>query len=270
MYPGKVIIAGAGPGDPDLITLKAIHYLNIADVILADRLVNEQILNLYANPKAEIIFVGKQGNSKNSVPQEKINRLLVEHAFKNKLVVRLKGGDVATYSNVLDELKTLNEYHVSYEIVPGITAASGASAYSGIPLTARGYADSVRYLTYHNKVKKTEAYWQDLAKTNDTLVLYMSGNNIGEFIKHLSEHHVTGKSIAVIEQATTPYQKIAIYTFNDFTAKSDKTYTSPTIIIIGKVVDLYDRFAWQPNSEQDASYFRDLNSRKYNYKEHLL
>jgi len=270
MYPGKVIIAGAGPGDPELLTLRAFHYLKIADVVLADRLVSEEILNLYVNPKAEIIFVGKQGYSKKSVSQEETNRLLVAYSFQNKLVVRLKGGDVAIYSNVLDELKTLNEYHVSYEIIPGITAASGASAYSGIPLTARGYADAVRYLTYHKKEKKTAAYWQELADTNDTLVLYMSGNNIGEFIKHLGEHQVTGKSIAVIEQATTPYQKIAIYTFNDFTAKSDKTYTSPTLIIIGKVVDLYARFAWQPNSEQNTSYFRDLNTKKHSYNETLL
>lgn len=260
MHPGKVIIAGAGPGDPELLTLKALRYLRIADVVLTDRLVSEEILNLYVNPRAEIIYVGKEGHSGNSISQEKINWLLVENALRNKLVVRLKGGDVAIYSNVLDELETLVEYNIAYEIVPGITAASGASAYSGIPLTARGFANSVRYLT-SNSEPKTEEYWRELATTDDTLVLYMAGSRIDDFVEQLAAHDVGDKAIAVIEQATTPLQRVIIHSFDGFRTRKNITYTSPTVIIIGKVVHLHQHFAWRENVAPGNTYFRDANRR---------
>lgn len=132
---GKVILAGAGPGDPDLITVKAANYLQQADVVLTDRLVSKVILQRYVRPAARIIEVGKQCRRGVSTPQETINELIVEYAKEGKLVVRLKGGDVAFFSNVLDELEVLVTNKISYEIVPGVTAASGASAYAGIPLS---------------------------------------------------------------------------------------------------------------------------------------
>ena len=135
---GKVIIAGSGPGDPELVTLKTLRYLQEADVVLADRLVSDEILNCYVNPRAEIIYVGKQCRKGSSTPQATINELMVEHAGSNKLVVRLKGGDVSIFSNILDELETLVSNNIEYEIIPGVTAALGAAAYAGIPLTARG------------------------------------------------------------------------------------------------------------------------------------
>lgn len=181
MPAAKVILIGAGPGDPELITLKAVKYLQQADVVLTDRLVSEALLKEHVNSGAEIIFTGKESGSPKSVAQQHINDLLVRYYYEDKLVVRLKGGDVAFFSNVLDELLTLIKHDIPYEIVPGITAASGASAYAGMPLTARGYADSVRFITCHSKEERPESYWQELAATSDTLVLYMSG---GQYTHH--------------------------------------------------------------------------------------
>jgi uroporphyrin-III C-methyltransferase len=181
---GKVILAGAGCGDPELITMKAVKYLQQATVILTDRLVSEEIITTYAKPAAQIIYVGKQHNAGASVPQKTINELLVEYALQGNLVVRLKGGDIAFFSNVLDELQTLVEHDIPYEIIPGITAASGASAYAGIPLTARGYATSVRFVTCYKEDELSESYWKELANTDDTLVFYMSNNTLQTVVKN--------------------------------------------------------------------------------------
>ncbi len=175
---GKVIIAGAGPGDPELLTLKTARFLQNADVVLTDRLVSEQIIENFISPDAEIIHVGKQCRRGISTPQETINELMVHHALLGKLVVRLKGGDVSIFSNILDELEALVAHNISYEIIPGVTAASGAAAFAGIPLTARGYATSVRFLTYYKSDIVTEDYWKELANTNDTLVFYMSSETL--------------------------------------------------------------------------------------------
>ncbi len=161
---GKVIIAGAGPGDPELITVKTARFLKEADVVLTDRLVSEQILKNFVSPDAEIINVGKQCRRGLSTPQETINDLMVHHALLGKVVVRLKGGDVSVFSNILDELEVLNQHNISYEIIPGVTAALGAAAFAGIPLTARGYATSVRFLTYYKSDIVTDDYWKELAQ----------------------------------------------------------------------------------------------------------
>ncbi len=161
---GKVVIAGAGPGDPELITMKAARYLQLADVVLTDRLVSDEILKTYVRKDAEILYVGKQCRRGISTPQKTINELLVDYALMGKLVVRLKGGDVSIFSNIMDELETLVANNIPYEIVPGVTAALGAAAYAGIPLTARGYAPAVRFLTYYKSDIVTDKYWKDLAK----------------------------------------------------------------------------------------------------------
>jgi uroporphyrin-III C-methyltransferase len=258
---GKVILAAAGCGDPDLITVKAVKYLQQADIILTDRLVSEIILKEYANPTAEIIYVGKQNNAATSVLQEDINQLLVTHALQDKLVVRLKGGDIAFFSNVLDELKTLVKYNIPYEIIPGVTAASGASAYAGIPLTARGYATSVRFLTYYKADKVTVEYWKGLAATNDTLVFYMSSENLDAVVQHLVDHKIDAdKLLAVVEQATTPLQKVSITNlYNYKSTLKGKQFASPTIIIIGKVVALHNDFAWLQNSSIEELYFKPVS-----------
>ncbi len=257
MQTGKVIIAGAGPGDPDLLTLKAARYLQQADVVLADRLVSRDILRDYACPSARILYVGKEGRSTASVSQKSINELLVAYAYQSRLVVRLKGGDVAFFSNVLDELLTLQQHSIPYEIIPGITAASGASAYAGIPLTARGYADSVRFLTHFNKNDRPDAYWAGLAATDDTLVFYMSGAGLPALAGQLLQQGISAdKMIAVIEQATTPYQHVRLYRFDDFGNWDAKDFISPTLIIIGKVAALHQQFGWRDNARDTGRYFR--------------
>ena len=141
---GKVILAGAGCGDPELITLKAVRWLQQADVVLTDRLVSKEILSEHVNKNAEIIYVGKQCRRGFSTPQQTINELIVQFASEGKLVVRLKGGDASIFSNILDELEVLVENNIPYEIIPGVSAALGAAAYTGIPLTARGHSTAVR------------------------------------------------------------------------------------------------------------------------------
>lgn len=265
VYKGKVIIAGAGPGDPELLTLKAASYLQQADVVLTDRLVSEAILYQWVNPRAEIVFVGKEGHSQQSFPQKSINQLLLEYAMQDKLVVRLKGGDVAFFSNVLDELQTLSRYHIPYEIIPGITAASGASAYAGMPLTARGYAQGVRMITQYSKGMYGGDYWRELAATDDTLVLYMSGENLRDTAAALESHGISqDKKIAVIEQATTPRQRVSVYELAAVSSgKVLHHFISPSLVIIGKVVNLQEQFQWFHSEPDDTSpYFRQVLNRE--------
>lgn len=258
MHTGKVVIAGAGPGDPELLTLKTARYLHMAEVVLTDRLVSEKILQRYVNPVAEIIFVGKEGGENKSVSQKSINQLLVQYAKAGKFIVRLKGGDISLFSNILDELETLRAHDIPYELVPGITAGLGAAAYTGIPLTARDNARAVRFLTYQKTDNLSAAYWQDLADTDDTLVFYMSGETLNDLVQYLSLHGISGKkSLAVIEQATTPYQRVFTYRFEDLKGKElMRDFVSPTLLIIGNVVNLHQSFQWLPNSKEAGKYFR--------------
>ena len=259
---GKLIIAGAGPGDPELITMKAARYLQEADIVLTDRLVSEEILNSFVNPDAEIIYVGKQCRRGISTPQQTINELIVYHCLLGKLVVRLKGGDVSIFSNIMDELETVVANNIDYEIIPGVTAALGAAAYAGIPLTARGYATSVRFLTYYNSDIVTEEYWKDLANTDDTLVFYMSSETLDKVVEKLTVNNIhEDKLLAVIEQATTPLQNVHIVNLYDYQIKlKGKTFISPSLVIIGKVVSLHEQFAWLSNNGSREYYFKPITS----------
>ncbi len=194
-YIPKVIFAGAGPGDPELVTLKTVRHLREAEVVITDRLVSDAILETYVNPKALVLHAGKQRKKEGSTPQHIINELLVEYALQGKKVLRLKGGDVSIFSNLLDELQALNKYGIPYEIVPGITAACGAAAYAGIPLTARNHAQAVRFLTLHNQEIIPSDYWKELAHTEDTLVFYMSGDNTDELVKQLTDQGISGRQV---------------------------------------------------------------------------
>lgn len=256
----KVVFIGAGPGDPDLITMKAIKYLQKADIVLTDRLVSKTILDTYVHAGAEIIEVGKQCRKDQSTAQSTINELLVEKAKQFPLVVRLKGGDVSIFSNILDELDTLVEHHIDYEIIPGVTAALGAAAYAGIPLTARNYATGVRFLTYYQSNVIENKYWKDLASTSDTLVFYMSSETLPSLVANLKAAGIQDeKEIAVIEQGTTPYQNVYTSTFSEYDQTLlKKKFVSPSIIIIGKVVQLHDEFLWMPNSGVSESYFPEV------------
>lgn len=257
---GKVIIIGAGPGDPELLTLKAFRTLQTADVVLTDRLVSPEILRSYVSPGAEIIYVGKQCRRGASTPQQTINELMVFYASEGKQVVRLKGGDVSIFSNVLDELESLVQNKIAYEIIPGVTAALGAAAYSGIPLTARNQATAVRFLTAYKSDVVTDDYWKELANTDDTLVFYMSSETLDNVVAKLLQNNVDkSKELAVIEQATTPYQKV--YTsslYNYETTLKNKTFFSPTLVIIGKVAGLHKAFAWRKEEEINVEYFKSL------------
>ncbi len=257
---GKIILAGAGPGDVELITLKLQRRLASADVILTDRLVNPDIISQFANPTAEIILSGKQGYNDASYTQEEINELMIKHALDGKNVLRLKGGDVAFFSNVLDELIAIEQHEIEFEIIPGITAASGASAYSGIPLTGRGYAQGVRFLTYNPNINYTQEGWKQLATSNDTLVFYMAVKNICGLAEILLRYTKKPNTpMALIEQATTAHQKIHTTTLqqceHDF---RDKQFSSPSLVIIGDVVELHQRFNWLNVDVETGSVFREL------------
>jgi uroporphyrin-III C-methyltransferase len=258
---GKVILAGAGCGDPELITVKAARYLREADLVITDRLVSKEILDTYISSDTPIIYVGKQCKQKGSTPQENINQLLVDYAADKKLIVRLKGGDTAFFSNILDELQTLNEAGIRYEIIPGITAASGASSYAGIPLTARGFATSVRFLTSYNDKVLDENYWRDLASTPDTLVFYMSSNTLDQLVEKMREYGISNeKKIAVVSQATTPYQQVQVGSFDGYENElRGNTFISPSLVIIGKVVTLHESFNWFNNIKSSEYYFKPVD-----------
>jgi uroporphyrin-III C-methyltransferase len=260
---GKVIIAGAGCGDPELITVKAARCLQAAEVVLTDRLVSEDILKQYVvREDAEIIYVGKQCRRGFSTPQESINDMLVQYALQGKLVVRLKGGDVSVFSNILDELQVLTANKIPYEIIPGITAATGAAAYAGIPLTARGYSTAVRFLTFYKSDIVTAEYWKELANTDDTLVFYMSSETLDEVVTQLTANHIgEEKLMAVIEQATTPLQHVHVSSLQQYHEQlKGKRFISPSLVIIGKVVALQQQFAWLPDSNTNEYYFKPMGS----------
>ncbi len=261
---GKVIFAGAGPGDPELLTLKAARFLQLADVVITDRLVSEQVLEEFVNKDALILHAGKQRNRDGSTPQQVINELLVEYAGAGKLVVRLKGGDVSIFSNILDELRTLVDHQIEYEIIPGVTAASGAAAAAGIPLTARNHANAIRFLTLYQSDLLEEKDWAGLASTNDTLVFYMSSGNLDAMVENLLLHGIgKDKFISVIEQATTPMQHVSTAPIHEYVVKiRGRNWASPTLVIIGKVASLQQEFEWIPNAQTEASYFNPIEKTK--------
>ena len=257
---GRVILAGAGCGDPELITVKAARYLQLADVVLTDRLVSKEILTTYVSKDAEIIYVGKQCRRGFSTPQKNINELIVQFAQEGKLVVRLKGGDVSIFSNILDELQALVIHNIPYEIIPGVSAAMGAAAYTGIPLTARGYSTAVRFLTLYKSEVLSENYWKELAATDDTLVFYMSSETLDHVVAKLVEYKINDdKLLAVVEQATTPCQQVHVANMYDYNKElKGRLFASPTLVIIGKVVALHGTFGWLENSNDKGEYFKPV------------
>src|SRR5262245_26023749 len=256
---GFVTLAGAGPGDAELITLKLQKRIADTDVIITDRLVNPEIISAHASKEALILFAGKQGYNDNSYVQEEVTALIVTHALAGKKVLRLKGGDVAFFSNVLDELQALTEKNIPFEIIPGVTAASGASAYAGIPLTARAHSQGVQLLTYNPNSYYNPETWKHLANANDKLVFYMAEKiicDLAELLLRYSKKPAT--KLAVIEQATTVHQRVHITSLKDCAADfSGKTFSSPSLVIIGDVVKLHEQFNWF-NSAETGSVFQNL------------
>jgi uroporphyrin-III C-methyltransferase len=261
IFKSKVVLAGAGPGDPELITVKTLKYLQSADVIIVDRLVDQALLS-YAKLGAKIFFVGKEAGNSNSTSQEVINDLLISEAKLANLVLRLKGGDVSFFSNLVSELEVLSSNNIPFEIIPGVTAASGASAYAGIPLTARGISNSVRFLTCTHPQQIEDHQVGELASTDDTLVFYMSSKTLPILINRLLENQMsTEKWVAVVEQATTPNQKVFACALDDFLFEfGDRPFKSPSLIIIGRVVKLYKKYQWFKSQGNDESFFPSVEN----------
>ncbi|MHA3891232.1 siroheme synthase CysG [Acinetobacter sp. GXMZU3951] len=242
---GEVYLVGAGPGDPELLTLKALRLMQQADVVIYDRLVSQPIMDL-CRRDAEKIYVGK-ARSNHAVPQEGINALLVKYASQGKRVCRLKGGDPFIFGRGGEEIQELFAAGITFQVVPGITAASGCSAYAGIPLTHRDYAQSVRFLTGHLKEGSPELPWPELVYENQTLVLYMGLVGLENTCQQLISHgQRPNMPVALISKGTTPEQKVVVGTLADIASKvSEHHIQAPTLTIIGEVVSLREQLQWQ-------------------------
>ncbi|WP_348983972.1 uroporphyrinogen-III C-methyltransferase [Cobetia sp. 1CM21F] len=252
---GQVALVSAGPGDPELLTLKALRHLQQADVIIHDRLVSHEILAL-ANPEARRLYVGK-ARSDHSVPQEGINQALVDYARAGHRVVRLKGGDAFIFGRGGEELETLAGAGISFEVVPGITAASGCAAYAGIPLTHRDHAQSVRFVTGHLKDGSCDLDWEALARPAQTLVFYMGLGSLGLICEQLIANGLAATTpIALVEQGTTARQRVHVATLADMPAQiAGQGLKPPTLIIVGDVVKLHDSLKWfSPNANSSLGW----------------
>lgn len=241
----QVFLVGAGPGDPELLTLKTYKVIRAAEVVLYDRLVSPEILALIPD-KAEKVYVGK-ARANHAVAQDTISQLLVDYANAGKITVRLKGGDPFIFGRGGEELELLAKNNIQFEVVPGITAASGCAAYSGIPLTHRDYSQSVRFITGHLKSGQVNLNWKELALDQQTLVFYMGLVGLDEISNQLIKFGRNASTpIAIVEKGTTPDQKVHISTLgevNNLLASTD--IHPPTLIIIGEVVCLHDKLAWK-------------------------
>ncbi len=244
---GKVYLTGAGPGDVELLTLKAARVIEEADVIIYDRLANPKILEM-AKDGCRFVYVGKE-DGRHTLPQEEINETIYQEALKSGIVCRLKGGDPFVFGRGGEEGAYLKERGVAFEIIPGITSAISVPAYAGIPVTHRGVAVSFRVVTGHEAKKSaSQIPWENF-KTDDTIIFLMGLHNLGNIAKKLIE---IGKSpdfpVAVISKGTTPQQRVVVGKLNDIEEKA-KNLPTPALIVVGKVVELREQLAWFGSDE---------------------
>ena len=249
---GEVYLVGAGPGDPELLTFRALRLMQKADIVVYDRLVSPEILELVRRD-AEKIYVGK-AKSDHAVPQEQINDLLARKALEGNRVVRLKGGDPFIFGRGGEEIETLIDQGVTFQVVPAITAASGAASYCGIPLTHRDHSKSVVFATGHLKDNSINLNWQGLAQPDQTIVFYMGLTGLPIICKKLVEHGLPADTpAAMIQSATTPKQKIVTGTLTNIQQKAEEAQIRPpTLIIVGSVVSLHKKLNWFDESSEQA------------------
>ena len=244
---GKVYLVGAGPGDPKLITLRAVELIKNADVVLYDRLVSKKILSMIPK-RAVSIYVGRAVGD-DTAHQDSTNELMVKYAKLKKSVVRLKGGDPIIFGRGGEEAEFLKSFNVKYEIIPGITSGIGSATYAGIPLTHRQFASSVVFVTGHEDPEKKSdvVKWKKLAKSVDTIVIMMGLSRIGIISKKLIDGGMDkDMPVAVIQNGTTPQQKMIKGTISNIANKIQRNKIKPpTNIIIGRVVDLSDIIGWK-------------------------
>lgn len=240
---GKVYLIGAGPGDPDLITVKGIKALQQSDVILYDRLVNTELLT-HAADEAELVYCGK-GPNQHSLTQLEINDLLYQFSSQGKVVSRLKGGDPFIFGRGGEEAAFLHANGIAFEIVPGITSGSAAPAYAGIPLTHRDYSSSVTFISGVNKsLEASEKYWEHLAQGVDTLCIYMGVKNLPLICSKLIRYGCQADTpVALIHCGTTEQQQTVTGTLGNIT-KRGNTIKNPAMIVIGEVVKLREQLQW--------------------------
>ena len=245
---GEVYLVGAGPGDPDLLTFKALRLIQQADVVLYDRLVSKGVMELVRRD-SELIYVGKKGGSDKSTRQVDINDQLVELAKSGKRVCRLKGGDPFIFGRGGEEIESLSEHGIPFQVVPGITAASGCSSYAGIPLTHRDYSQSCRFVTAHLKNGTTKLPWEEFIIDQQTIVFYMALSGAKYICEKLMEHGMDkDMPIAIIEKGTMPEQKVYISSLielPDLLERED--IHAPTLMIVGEVVKLNEKLNWYGN-----------------------
>jgi len=241
---GEVYLVGGGPGDPDLLTFRALRLMQQCDVCIYDKLVSPEVMELVRRD-AELIYVGKE-RDQHTMPQEDINELLATLALQGKRVLRLKGGDPFIFGRGGEEIETLMSRGVPFQVVPGITAANGVSSYAGIPLTHRDYAQACLFITGHHKDGTINLDWQAMSRPNQTVVIYMGLVGLKEICEKLIAHGVSASMpAAVVQQGTTQKQKVVAATLADLAEKVNAAELKPpSLTIIGEVVKLREKLNW--------------------------